>query len=113
MSNSNEWLFDVLVELSDKSHDAGLAEVAGKLEEALDVLLAAKYPLRPKIKLIRNGPNKLIVKVDSDAQRIAPPDRPKTVKSRNRSRFWDRRKTGLRRPLQFSGAYASRELSQI
>lgn len=40
MPETNEWLFDVLWELSDRSHEAGLPNLARKLEEAMDTYLA-------------------------------------------------------------------------
>lgn len=34
-----DWLFDLLVELCDHTHDSGLDEVSHRLEEALDALI--------------------------------------------------------------------------
>ena len=49
MPKSTEWLFDTIWKLSDFSLDAGLPELSGKLEEAMDVYLAEqqKGPVRP------------------------------------------------------------------
>jgi len=38
-SNDKEWIFDLIWELSDKAHDAGLMAVSTKLEEAMDTYL--------------------------------------------------------------------------
>lgn len=40
MPKQNEWIFDAIWELSDRSYDAGLPDLAGKLEEAMDTYLA-------------------------------------------------------------------------
>ena len=40
MPKSTEWLFDTIWKLSDFSLEAGLPELSGKLEEAMDVYLA-------------------------------------------------------------------------
>jgi len=42
MQENNEWLFDVMWDLSDKALAAGLPDVAGKLEEAMDTYLFEK-----------------------------------------------------------------------
>ena len=40
MPQANDWLFDILWDLSDKAHDAELPALAEKLEEAMDICLA-------------------------------------------------------------------------
>ena len=49
MPNENEWLFDIIWELSDKAYDAGLPRLAQKLESAMDVYLV-EHQLQPETK---------------------------------------------------------------
>lgn len=49
VSDKNDWLFDVIWELSDLSYAEGLPEVSAKLEEVLDTYLAERnlVPKKP------------------------------------------------------------------
>lgn len=38
--NREDWLFDLLVELCDHTHERGMSEVSQRLEDALDALIA-------------------------------------------------------------------------
>ena len=40
MPETNDWFFDIIWELSDRSYDAGMLALASKLEEAMDTYLA-------------------------------------------------------------------------
>lgn len=42
MPDNNDWMFDVIWDLSDRANEAGLPKLAGKLEEAMDTFLAER-----------------------------------------------------------------------
>ena len=77
MSNMNEWLFDAIWDLSDRSLTAGYGEVASKLEEAMDAYLAetgaavAMWPVFKSCRSVRARRRNARGRTDELAQRRA------------------------------------------
>ena len=58
MPDTNEWLFDIIWELSDKSYEAGLPDLAAKLEEAMDTYLFEYQLASSKVAVFKSSRTK-------------------------------------------------------